>query len=82
MLSNDGAWFAYVVAPNEGDAMVVVRSTAADGKELKFPVGEIPSGAAGRGGAAGGDAAATLAISGDSHWVAFTIYPAASASTR
>ena len=78
VLSNDGAWFAYVVAPNEGEAMLVVRSTAADGKELKFPVGEIPSGAGGRG-AAGGDANATLAISGDSHWVAFTIYPAANA---
>jgi dipeptidyl aminopeptidase/acylaminoacyl peptidase len=80
VLSNDGAWFAYVVAPNEGDAMVVIRSTSADGKELKFPVGEIPNGAGGRGGAAGADANATLAISGDSRWVAFTIYPAASAA--
>src|SRR6266567_2624457 len=25
-LSNDGAWFAYVVAPNEGDASLVIRS--------------------------------------------------------
>ena len=79
-LSNDGAWFAYVVAPNEGDATLVVRSTGADGKELKFPIGEIPSAAGGRGGAPGGDgASSTLAISGDSKWVAYTIYPAASA---
>jgi len=80
VLSNDGAWFAYVVAPNEGDATLIVRSTAAEGKELKFPVGEIPNPAAGRGGAAGGAAAiSTLAISGDSRWVAYTIYPPASA---
>jgi len=81
-LSNDGAWFAYVVSPNEGDATLVIRSTAADGKELKFPIGEIPSGAGGRGGppgAPGGEAASTLEISGDSRWVAYTIYPAASA---
>ena len=31
----------------------------------------------GRGGAAGGAAASSLSISGDSRWVAFTIYPAA-----
>jgi hypothetical protein len=79
VLSDDGAWFAYVVAPNEGDAAVVIRSTAADGKELKFSIGEIPSAAGGRGGAPGGDgASSTLAISGDSRWVAYTIYPAAS----
>jgi dipeptidyl aminopeptidase/acylaminoacyl peptidase len=80
-LSNDGAWFAYVVSPNEGDATLVIKATGADGKELTFPVGEIPSGAAGRGGAAGADVAtSTLAISGDSKWVAYTIYPAASAA--
>src|ERR1043166_4811642 len=67
VLSNDGAWFAYVVAPNEGDATLVIRSTGADGKELKFLVGEIPSAAGGRGGAPGGEAApSTGAISGDS----------------
>ncbi|HMA25311.1 MAG TPA: hypothetical protein VKP00_14980, partial [Gemmatimonadaceae bacterium] len=80
VLSNDGAWFAYVVAPNEGDATLIVRSTA-DGKELKFPIGEIPSAAGGRGGAAGGDgASSSLTISGDSKWVAYTIYPAASSA--
>ncbi len=75
VLSNDGAWFAYVLAPNEGGATLVVRSTAAAGKETKYPIGEAPA-AAGRGGFGGGDGAgATLAISGDSHWVAYTIYP-------
>jgi len=24
-LSNDGKWFAYVLAPNEGDASVIIR---------------------------------------------------------
>ncbi len=74
-LSNDGKWFAYVLAPNEGDATLVIRSTAADGKETKFSVGAPPAGAAGRGGPDAG-ASATLAISGDSKWVAYTIYPA------
>jgi dipeptidyl aminopeptidase/acylaminoacyl peptidase len=69
-LSDDGKWFAYVLAPNEGNADVVVRSLA-DGKETKYPIGEMPSG--GRGGGAGADG--PLVISGDSKWVAFTVYP-------
>jgi dipeptidyl aminopeptidase/acylaminoacyl peptidase len=85
VLSNDGKWFAYVLAPNEGDASVVIRSTSTDGKEMKFPIGDVTGGgrggapAAGRGGDAG--ASPSLAISGDSRWVAFTIYPS-SASGR
>ena len=79
VLSNDGKWFAYVLAPNEGDASVVVRSTGADAKELKFVIGDPSGGGRGAapGGGRGGDAGATptLAISGDSRWVAFTIYP-------
>jgi hypothetical protein len=39
VLSNDGKWFAYVLAPNEGDANVIIRSTAADNKEFTFPIG-------------------------------------------
>ncbi len=70
-LSNDGKWFAYVLAPNEGNATVILRSTGADGKETKYPIGEAPSG---RGGVGGG----AVTFSGDSHWLAFTIYPAAS----
>ncbi len=78
VLSDDGKWFAYVLAPNEGDANVVIRSTAADGKEMRFPIGNA-SGPGGRGGAAafGGGGSSALAISGDSKWVAFTIYPKA-----
>src|SRR5262249_15690774 len=80
-LSSDGKWFAYVVGPNEGDATVIIRSTGADGKEMKFPIGEAAGGGGGgRGGAPG--AAAPLVISGDSKWAAFTVYPAAAPGGR
>ncbi len=38
-LSADGAWFAYRVAPLEGDSEIVVRHTSS-GQEHKFQVGE------------------------------------------
>ncbi len=81
VLSNDGKWFAYVLAPNEGEATLIVRSTGADGKEMKYPIGEAGGAGGGRGGPPGADggAGASLAISPDSRWVAFTIYPAAAA---
>jgi hypothetical protein len=85
VLSNDGKWFAYIVAPNEGDASVVIRSTGADAKEMKFPIGDPGGAGGGRGGAPGapGAAGGPLAISGDSRWVAFTVYPpAATAGAR
>ena len=80
VLSNDGKWFAYVLAPNEGDATLIVRSTGPDGKEMKYPIGEAGGAGGGRGGPPGADGgpAQSLAISADSRWVAFTIYPAAS----
>ena len=67
-LSNDGRWMAYVLAPNEGDAEFVVRSTSATGTETKVPVGEAP---------AGFGAGQPVAISGNNRWVAYTIYPKA-----
>ena len=67
-LSNDGQWMAYVLAPNEGDGDLVVRSSAAGGKETRVPIGEPPSGF----GAASG-----IAISGNNKWVAYTVYPKA-----
>src|SRR5438876_10641321 len=77
VLSNDGKWFAYVLAPNEGDASVIVRSIA-DGKETKYAIGDASGGGGGgRGGPPGADGggapSASLAISGDSKWVAFTV---------
>jgi len=65
-LSNDGKWLVYVIGPNEGDATLVVRSTGADGKETKFPVGDA------------GAAGAAVTVSADSRWVAYTIAPPAS----
>jgi dipeptidyl aminopeptidase/acylaminoacyl peptidase len=73
VVSNDGKWFAYVLAPNEGDATVVVRQMAEGATEQRFPIGEPPAAAGGP--FAVGPAPATLAISGDAKFVAFTIYP-------
>jgi dipeptidyl aminopeptidase/acylaminoacyl peptidase len=80
-LSNDGKWFAYILAPNEGDAELLIRPTAADGKEWRFPVGD----AAGGGGGGGRGAAAptqALAISGNGKWVAFMEYPSSATGGR
>ena len=77
-VSTDGKWLAYQLAPNEGDASVVVRSTGADGREWTFPIGEPPAagGGGGGGGQQGGATANTaLAFSGDGKWVAFSVYP-------
>jgi dipeptidyl aminopeptidase/acylaminoacyl peptidase len=74
-LSNDGKWFAYVLAPNEGNADVVIRSLG-DGRETKYPIGDASAGG-GRGGPPGaptGDGG-PLVISADSKWAAFTVYP-------
>ena len=38
-LSPNGQWLAYRLAPQEGDAEVIVRSTTTD-KEMHFPVGQ------------------------------------------
>ncbi len=75
--SFDGRWFAYVLAPNEGDAELVVRPTAAGATERRFPIGEPPV-AAGFG--PGGDA--PVAISGDARWVLFTTYPTAAEAKK
>ncbi len=59
-LSGDGQWFAYVVAPNEGNATVVVRRTTEGATETRIPVGET-----------GG----SLDISGDSRWLGYLVGP-------
>jgi dipeptidyl aminopeptidase/acylaminoacyl peptidase len=80
VLSDNGKWFAYVLAPNEGNGDVVVRSLQ-DGKETKYPIGDASSRGGGRGGPPGAAAGegGPLQISGDGKWVAFTIYPNAAA---
>ncbi|MCA0375285.1 MAG: prolyl oligopeptidase family serine peptidase [Gemmatimonadetes bacterium] len=68
-VSNDGRWFAYTLAPTEGDGDVVVRGTAAGAREMRFPIGEVGGG--GRGGAP--------TISGNNRWVAFNVNASANA---
>lgn len=77
--SFDGKWFAYVLAPNEGDAEVVVRATAVGGKEWRFPVGEPPAAA---GGAFGAQGESPLTLSGDARWALFTTYPTAAEAKK
>jgi dipeptidyl aminopeptidase/acylaminoacyl peptidase len=57
VLSADGRWFAYRVAPLQGDSEVIVRSTAG-GQEYKFPVGE---------------GAGPMTFSDDSQWLAISV---------
>ena len=71
-VSDDGTWFAYRLAPNDGDSEVVLRNLK-DGKELRFPAGELPTVQPGSGSPV--PAPAPLAISGDSKWAAFLVYP-------
>ena len=75
-LSNNGQWFAYLQAPNEGDAEVIVRQTAASGTVRRFPVGEVPA-AGGFGGGVPG-----LQLSGDGKWLAVLVYPKAAEQKR
>jgi dipeptidyl aminopeptidase/acylaminoacyl peptidase len=73
VVSNDGQWFAYRLSPQEGNGEVVVRRIK-DGKELRFPSGEVP---APSGDLSGPPAAppSGIAFSEDSQWLAFTFYP-------
>jgi dipeptidyl aminopeptidase/acylaminoacyl peptidase len=66
VLAPSGQWFAYRMAPAQGDSDVIVRNTSTD-REMRFPVGETPSGGAG--------AAGTMAFSSDSSWIAMTTSP-------
>ena len=81
-VSSDGEWFAYRLAPAEGNAEVVVRNLKT-GKEERYPAGDrgasVPAPNPGappapRVGAAAG-AGADPAFSADSRWVAFSTYP-------
>ncbi len=75
-VSADGQWFAYRLAPQEGDAEVVVRRVHED-KQMRFSIGELPQPAAPDfGGGRGGPAPSpTLSFSDDGKWVAFMTYP-------
>ena len=79
-LSDDGRWFAYLVAPNEGDAEVIVRQTTTNGTVHRVPVGEPPAAAGGPGG--GGAGLPGLQLSADGQWVALLVYPKAAEQKR
>src|SRR5687768_3483164 len=82
VLSSDGQWFGYRLAPQEGDAEVVVRAVRSD-KTMRFPIGEVPAGGGGGGrGGAAGVATSALAFSDDGKWAAFTTYPTRQAAQR
>jgi dipeptidyl aminopeptidase/acylaminoacyl peptidase len=81
ILSNDGKWFVYGIGPNEGDAEVVIRGTAAGAKESRFATGTAPAAGGGGGGGFGGGAAA-LGLSGNGRWAAFLIYPSSATPRR
>jgi len=75
-VSNDGRWFAYQVAPNEGDGETVVRPTA-DGPEWRFPIGEPTALIGGQFDPSLFGGATPVMFSGDAKWVVYTKYPAA-----
>jgi len=68
-LSTDGKWFAYQLAPNEGDAEVVVRPTG-EGDERRFRIGAPPPPAG-----FGGGPNVAVVLSDDAKWLAFAKYP-------
>lgn len=74
VVSNDGQWFAYRLAPNEGDAEVVLRNLR-DGKEQRFPIGEVPRPDPSSPAVAMPAPSRELAFSEDSQWFAMLAYP-------
>src|SRR5260221_1584937 len=82
VLSADGQWFGYRLAPQEGDAEVVVRQVRGE-KAMRFAIGEVPQGAGGGGrGGAAGNVSSALAFSDDGKWAAFSTYPTRAAALR
>lgn len=59
-LSSDGAWFAYVLNPNEGDAELILRKTG-DTTKIKYPIGSSTF--------------FSMNFSDDAKWFAFKVYP-------
>ncbi len=84
-VSANGEWFAYRLAPAEGNAEVVIRNLKS-GKELRFPIGDpteaAPAAPAAPAAAPVAIGGADPAISADSRWVAFHSYPTTEQSKR
>ena len=73
-LSSDGQWFAYRLAPQDGDAEVVARRTHGD-QTIRFAAGAQPQAAGDDGAGRGGASSSSLAFSDDGKFLAFTSYP-------
>lgn len=84
-LADRGDWFAYRLSPQEGNSTVIIRQTNGT-TEYKFPIGEVNAGGAPGGGAGpgagAGAAGAAVAISSDSKYAAFTMFPAHAEATQ
>jgi dipeptidyl aminopeptidase/acylaminoacyl peptidase len=81
IVSNDGAWFAYRLTPLEGNSEVVLRNLK-DGKQRRFPIGEMPRPAFNWSSFRPITTSHDLAFSGDSKWLAFNVYPNREESRR
>lgn len=68
-LSDNGQWFGYALVPNEGNGEVILRQVAANGRELRFPIGDAGSNP-------------SLRISSDGKWAAFLAWPNADAAEK
>jgi len=64
VISDNGAWLAYIIGPQEGDSEVVFRQTKG-AKEHRFPIGETPR----------FPSASAIAFAADSQKAAFTVFP-------
>jgi dipeptidyl aminopeptidase/acylaminoacyl peptidase len=86
-VSPNGEWFAYRLAPAEGNAEVVVRNLKS-AKELRFPIGDpgaaapAPAATPGPAAAPAAPGGADLSISFDSRWMAFHSYPTTEQAKR
>lgn len=62
VISKNGEWFSYLVAPSEGDGEIIIKNTKGE-KEYKFAAGDA------------GNSYAGARFSEDSKWAAFTTNP-------
>jgi dipeptidyl aminopeptidase/acylaminoacyl peptidase len=80
-VSNDGRWFAYQLAPSEGDGETIVRPTG-DGPEWRFPIGEPAALIGGQFDPSLLGGTSPMMFSGDAKWLVYTKYPTAAESKK
>jgi dipeptidyl aminopeptidase/acylaminoacyl peptidase len=71
VVSNNGKWFAYRLAPIEGDGEIVIKNCVSM-KELRLPAGETDASPEGP----------SVSFSEDSKWLAYVIYPSSKEAKR